>query len=130
VPTHARPRSTRASRRGLAFPFVLALPWAAGAAQPDGPVGADVYCWKDLKFRIPIADGAPGQNGISQVILYVSEDYGKSYHKLGVAKAGQTYFSVVVERDGLYYFALQVQGQDGQYVPRDVSLLQPSLNVL
>src|SRR5437763_606310 len=103
VPLHAQPRPTRAFRRGLALLFLLALPWTAPAAPPGGPVGDDVYCWKDLKFRIPIADGAPGQNGISQVLLYVSEDYGTSYHKLGVAKAGQTYFSVVVERAGRSY---------------------------
>jgi len=114
VPPHVcRPRPSRAFRRGLGLLLLLALPHVLAAAPPAGPVDNDVYCWKDLRFRIPISDGVPGQNGIKSVVLYVSEDYGKSYHKLGSAQAGQTFFSVTVQSDGLYYFALQVQAQDG-----------------
>src|SRR5579884_980073 len=109
--------------------LLSATPRTASAAAPD-PVAADVHCWKDRHFLIPIADGVPGQNGIREVVLYVSEDYGKTYSRAATAKTGQTRFSVTVGRDGLYYFALQIVGQDGKLYPEDTLRLQPALKVL
>ena len=76
------------------------------------------------RFRIPfrLADQS---RRTAKVILFRSQDEGKTWRPVSERVEGDTTFTVSVEEDGTNWFAVQVIGKDGRKWPADLESLKP-----
>jgi len=101
--------------------LVPALAGAAGAAE-------GIYYTRDTTFLIPFIPD-PNEARILQVLLYVSEDFGKSFQNAGRAGPQDKSFRFTARKDGWYWFWVQTQFQDGKLFPPQLNPQQPGLRV-
>src|SRR5436309_3115357 len=112
---------------GLAVLAALCLgPAPTAVRSQEG--GNNSFYTRQRAFLIPFQID-PGQRGIQQVLLHVSEDFGKTYQH--VANAGPTdrSFRFQAGHDGWYWFTVQTQDQEGRSYPPNLNLVPPGLKV-
>jgi hypothetical protein len=83
---------------------------------------------REKLFYIPFTVD-PGDQRIRQVMLHVSEDYGKSYQYVASVPPGEKRFKFIARGDGWYWFTVQTEDQDGHKTPADLSTALPGLKV-
>jgi RNA polymerase sigma factor (sigma-70 family) len=98
----------------------------AGARLGDG----NVYYSRARSFRIPFEVQEKGQR-VSEVVLYVSTDQGKTYQMVESTPPGKLSFVFTAPQDGTYWFVVQVKDEKGNPEPSTDRLLHtpPGLKV-
>jgi hypothetical protein len=123
-------QSLTAGRLGLALLFGLC--WAVGAPQASGqglPGGErGIFYSPDRLFLIPFSID-PGDRRIRQVLLHVSEDYGRTYQYVASVLPTEKQFRFSARADGWYWFTVQTVDQDDRRSPPDLSTALPGLKV-
>jgi hypothetical protein len=94
--------------------------WAQGTDEP--------FYSRQTAFLIPFTPD-PGERRIQQVLLHVSEDYGKTYQYIATALPTDRSFRFQANHDGWYWFTVQTQDQDRRLYPPNLNLVQPGLKV-
>jgi hypothetical protein len=107
-----------------------------------GQVPADVACYNTRSLSIPIGSIDPTKLAkISQLVLYVSSDQGKSWQKEAVVPPDNKAFLFYAPADGLYWFRVAVLDKQGRQEPEDlnsgppnqkalIDTLQPMVNIV
>jgi hypothetical protein len=67
--------------------------------------------------------------GAAEVVLFVSENEGRSYHQVGTASRPDTAFQFRAPADGWYLFATRPRAKDGRNSPDEVRWTAPDLRV-
>jgi RNA polymerase sigma factor (sigma-70 family) len=81
-------------------------------------------------FNVPFAlDQGQRPDLFDRVVLFVSEDEGRSYQQAATAPAHRKVVPVSVEHDGTYWLVVQVRRRDGRLEPGEVTSAKPSLKV-
>lgn len=118
-----RPR-TPPRAPGWAVLTLLALAAAPAARAEDD----NVFYSRQTTFRIPFQVD-PGDRRVQQVLLYVSEDQGRTYRRAATAEPGDRGFNFQALRDGWYYFTVQTRDQEGRLYPATIDGAPPGLKV-
>jgi hypothetical protein len=95
------------------------------------PARADeegVYYSNKLTFRIPFQVD-PGDKRVSQVMLHVSEDLGRTYQQVAIANPGDKGFTFTARHDGWYHFTVQTMDQERKLYPPTVDGTTAGLRV-
>jgi hypothetical protein len=71
------------------------------------------------QFKIPIRIKPETHNDISELRLFCSQDEGKTWHQVGVAKPTQDGFLFTAKGDGKYWFSVAVVNQKNIQDPLD-----------
>ena len=96
-----------------------------------GQVPSDVACYNTRSLSIPIGSIDPTKLAhVSQLVLYVSSDQGKSWQKEAVVPADNKAFLFYAPADGLYWFRVAVIDKRGKQEPEDLGNGPPSQKVL
>jgi hypothetical protein len=100
----------------------LAVCWSAGPvhAQPQ------VHYFSGRTFEIPFEMGPIGS--VKQVVLHASTD-GKTWAPVSTTSGRNSSFTYTAEKDGWYYFIVQLEMMDGRKIPGNVQLAPPGLRV-
>jgi hypothetical protein len=117
------PKRTGLVRLALLAVLGLGLAPAVPAQGTEG-----IYYYRQRSFAIPFQTD-PGERRIRQVLLHVSEDYGKTYQHYANAAPTATEFTFTARRDGWYWFTVQTQDLDGRLYPANLYTVQPGLKV-
>ena len=113
-------------KRWLACLVVAVLAPSLSSAAP--PTGDRIFYTKERSFWIPFKP-EPGSTGIQQVLLYVSDDLGRSYkYHSSSGPTGQN-FKFTAPGDGWFWFAVQTQDTTGRSSPPNVNVVPPGLKV-
>jgi hypothetical protein len=80
-------------------------------------------------FKIPFMP-VQGPQRLKQLQLFVSMDQGKTWQTAALAPPEQHHFRFMTDRDGLLWFAVQTQDQDGRLTPPTMTGAQPILKVI
>jgi beta-lactamase regulating signal transducer with metallopeptidase domain len=81
-------------------------------------------------FKLPF-QLAPDQLGqMREVVLYGSNDQGKSWQRMAAQSPDSDSFTVTVPRDGLYWFSVATIDMTGRQQPERIALPPPALKVL
>jgi len=99
--------------------------WSLACAQEPA---AEINYTRFRHFNIPIR--GENLNRYRQLQLYVSLDLGKTWQPYALAPPDQRSFQFIATRDGLYWFTVQAQDQQGQLFPPTLEGAQPSLKVI
>jgi hypothetical protein len=99
--------------------------WSLASAQE--PV-AEINYTRYRHFNIPIR--GENLNRYRQLQLHMSTDQGKSWQPYSLAPPDQRSFPFIATRDGMYWFTVQAQDQQGQQFPPTLEGAQPSLKVI
>ncbi len=108
----------------------LVLPFAW--TPPHSPAqegGGQIFYVRERQFWIPF-DPVPMAHRVKQLQLFVSKDQGRRWESFAIAPPEQKRFHFTAQADGLYWFAVQTQTVDGQFVPPAMQGAQPSLKVI
>jgi hypothetical protein len=109
---------------GLLLACCVAL--SSGSAAP--PSGDRTFYTNQTSFLIPFTPD-PGATGIDQVVLNVSEDYGKSYRPVATSGPTERSFKFTASQNGWYWFSVQTKDATGRYFPPNLLVVQPGLKV-
>lgn len=85
-------------------------------------VDDDVTTLRTRRFALPLMLDPARQAEVARVHLCVSTDQGKNWKQAASVKPDAKELVFTAERDGLYWFAVQVQLQDGKTVPETADL--------
>jgi len=99
--------------------------WSLACAQEPA---AEINYTRFRHFNIPIR--GENLNRYRQLQLYVSLDLGKTWQPYALAPPDQRSFQFIATRDGMYWFTVQAQDQQGQLFPPTLEGAQPSLKVI
>jgi hypothetical protein len=120
-------------RRGVAAALLAALLLTAGLprANPQEKPESIVHYANKLSFFIPFTPEKDAHR-ITQVLLYYSEDNGKTFRYYASAGPGEKGFTFTARGDGTYWFAVQTKDVNGNYNPTQEALSQnpPGLKVV
>jgi hypothetical protein len=97
------------------------------AATPFSP---DVYPINQRGLRIPIRVDPSRRAEIKELILFTSNDLGRSWSEYSVASPDQDAFAFYAPNDGIYWFSVCVVDQRGNREPADIYKVQPSQKIL
>jgi hypothetical protein len=130
APSNPGLRRPEAGRLALALAAALAAVPLGTPARAQGVPGADarVFYSRERLFFIPFTVD-PGDRRIRQILLHVSEDYGRTYQYAGSLPPTEKQFKFTARGEGWYYFTVQTEDQDGRRSPPDLSAAQPGLKV-
>jgi hypothetical protein len=92
------------------------------------PGERNVYYSRERLFLIPFTVD-PGDRRIRQVLLNVSEDYGKTYQYVASVLPTEKNFRFSARGDGWYWFTVQTVDQDDRRSPADLTTALPGLKV-
>jgi regulation of enolase protein 1 (concanavalin A-like superfamily) len=81
------------------------------------------------RFAMPLLLTEPDKAKSERVRLFVSQDRGKSWQHVKDCKPTEELVRFTAEDDGLYWFALQVVGKDGNRKPAKLENLEPDVKV-
>jgi hypothetical protein len=81
------------------------------------------------RFRIPFVIGAIPPAWAGNLVLFRSQDEGKTWRPVAESRVTESSFIVSVEKDGLNWFAVQWIGADGRMWPAKPELLKPVIKV-
>src|SRR4051794_7927935 len=91
---------------GLVLLALLGLLPVPLPARAQDAAGARIHYVRELSFKIPFnMDVRDGR--ISEVLLYVSDNYGGSYQRVASARPTDRDFPFDAPDDGWYWFAVQ-----------------------
>lgn len=95
----------------------------------------ETHYLKYSSFKVPFNFPDQKQRGmIDSIVLYVSDDFGKSYRAAITARSTDTYFSFTAPRQGTYLFVPQARYRDGRVSTADPSHnaagAQPALKIV
>jgi hypothetical protein len=110
----------------LACLTVTALPPATGRA--DTPTGDRIFYINQRTFLIP-SKPDPGAAGIQQVLLYVSDDLGRTYKFHASSGPVEENFKFTAPADGWYWFSVQRKDTAGRLFPPNLYTVPPGLKV-
>jgi hypothetical protein len=84
---------------------------------------------KARSFLLPFAIDLNERETIACVVLYVSVDEGETWKRVAARSPNGSGFPFQAPREGVYWFALQVQRKDGTKEPADPADLVPAMKV-
>lgn len=93
-----------------------------------GTLPPDVVPMKDRAIQIPIVLNRPQQ--IRELLLFVSNDQGRTWQQVAVARPDQQYFPFTAREDGLYWFQVVTIDHRNEREPSDLNQLKPALAIL
>src|SRR5205085_1688117 len=93
-------------------------------------VPADVACFNHRNLRIPIGIHPSKRAEVSQLLLYVSSDQGKSWHQEAAVHQDNDEFLFYAPADGIYWLRVAVVNKQGKQEPEDVTKGSPDEKVL
>src|SRR5947209_6441477 len=108
--------------------LVLPSAWAPPPARAQ-EAGGQIFYVRERQFWIPF-DPVPQAHRVKQLQLFVSKDQGRHWDAFAIAPPEQKRFHFTSQADGLYWFAVQTQTVDGQFIPPAMQGAQPSLKVI
>jgi hypothetical protein len=108
--------------------FALAFLGLAFAADPI-ELPKDVFEMDARELAFPVVCDPERRDKIARIRLYVSEDRGKTWKHHKDCKPTDELLPFTAPRDGLYWFALQVELKDGKSEPADVASLTPAMKI-
>jgi hypothetical protein len=117
-------RTRYTSFRALAVLVGLLLTGVSVRAQTNG-----VTYLRDPVFRIPFVP-EPGAGRLQEVVLYVSEDQGQSWRRVGSARPDERGIGFRAPHDGLYWFTAQTIDASGKPNPPTLQGAQPQLKIV
>jgi hypothetical protein len=89
----------------------------------------DVWEMDSREFAMPIRIIPDKAEKINCLRLYMSEDSGKTWKHVKDGKPTDDRFTYKASKDGLYWFALQVEYLDGKCEPAELNQLVPAQKV-
>jgi hypothetical protein len=92
-------------------------------------IGTDVFEMQTRRFAMPIMIDAARLKEIKSVRAFVSEDQGKTWRHLSDHEPTEKAVKYMADKDGLYWFAVQVVDNDGKRFPEKTDDLQPVMKV-
>jgi hypothetical protein len=120
--------SSAQSRCCALGPILLAVGLLAVAGTARGQGGDGVHYSKQTSFKIPFQLDEGGR-GIKQVLLHVSEDFGKTYELVHTVAPSELFFQFTAKKDGWYWFTVQTEDGEGRKYPPNPNAVQPGLKV-
>src|SRR6516164_4461490 len=109
---------------GMAFVFLtLAFP------SEYSELPSDVEEIHARHFALPLHIDPERKEAIKRIVLYVSEDRGKTWKHSGDYKTTDDEMRFHAPKDGLYWFALQVESSEGKIQPEKTADLSPGMKV-
>jgi len=111
---------------GLRFGLGLAL-----LAHATGAAAEELLYLRERYTEIPINfEDHANRDQISKMVLWVSEDAGKSWQQAGVAYPTDKHFTFRAKADGQYWFSLVTVYKDGRLDPANVGAQPPGLKMI
>jgi beta-lactamase regulating signal transducer with metallopeptidase domain len=104
--------------------------------RPSGPTGGTnrgddgVYYTNERRFRVPFAIDPARIGQLKEVVLYVSNDEGRSWKMAAREMPEQKSFTFVAPAEGSYSFKVEVIDQEGRPEPPDVTNAPTLLRVV
>jgi hypothetical protein len=95
-----------------------------------GPPADDVVPINQQSIKIPIHIDPARRSEIQQLILFVSNDQGKTWNQQSVVSPDQEGFSYLAPVDGVYWFTICVVDKQGKHDPPNIYDVPPSQKVL
>jgi len=95
-----------------------------------GPPADDVVPINQQNIKIPIHIDPARRSEIQQLILFVSNDQGKTWNQQSVVGPDQEGFSYAAPVDGVYWFSICVVDKQGKRDPPNIYDVPPSQKVL
>jgi hypothetical protein len=89
----------------------------------------DVWEIESREIAMPIRVAPGKEEKINRLRLYISDDSGKTWKHVADAKPTDDRFTYKATKDGLYWFALQVEFLDGKCGPAELNQLVPAQKV-
>ncbi|HYV40046.1 MAG TPA: hypothetical protein VE988_30450 [Gemmataceae bacterium] len=89
----------------------------------------DVYVLGTRRCSFPFDIGEGSREKIGWINVYCSTDQGKSWKKMGQAKADAGSLPVEFETNGLYWIAMQIFSVNGTTDPLSTEDLKPVMKV-
>jgi hypothetical protein len=111
----------------VAFWTLLLLLLAPGILSAQFEAIDGVYYTRDNEFTIPFNTDPRGRP-IDQVVLFVSDDFGRTYAQMNAVAPEKHNFVVTNVREGHHWYAVQTHYSGGQVIPRTADLT-PGLKV-
>lgn len=109
--------------------LLVLLPSPHGAAGQGAGGGEARIFYSPLRvFYIPFTVD-PGDRRIRQVLLYASQDDGKTYQYVSSVLPTERQFKFTAPGDGWIWFAVQTEDQEGRRNPTDPASVVPALKV-
>jgi hypothetical protein len=90
---------------------------------------SDVAEMRARHFAMPLQIDSERREKIERIFLYVSEDRGKTWTRKADYKATDEKLNFTAAKDGMYWFALQVEYSDGKKEPSEATDLTPAMKV-
>jgi beta-lactamase regulating signal transducer with metallopeptidase domain len=94
-----------------------------------GPAPGDVMVVNQRSFKIPINVDAARRKDIKELILFASDDEGKTWEVVSRLTPDSQAFDFKAGADGLIWFTVAVVDQHGRQMPPDLSAAAPTLKV-
>ena len=104
--------------------LTLAYLLLAAGATPD------VWPINQSNIRIPIHVDPVRRPLIKQLILYASNDEGRTWNQASIATPDQEAFAFSAPTDGVYWFTVTVVDPQGNSEPKDIYKVPPSQKIL
>jgi len=99
------------------------------AQAQTGPLADEKHLSKP-KFRIPVALQAEKVASLQGVLLYVSNNRGKSWELHGRIKPDEGSFQYLAKSDGVYWFKVAVLDKQGNQDPRDIYQAEDCMKIV
>lgn len=99
------------------------------AQAQTGPMADEKHLSKP-KFRIPVALQAEKVASLQGVLLYVSNNRGKSWELHGRIKPDEGSFQYLAKSDGVYWFKVAVLDKQGNQDPRDIYQAEDCMKIV
>jgi len=122
-------RPTYAPRPFLARAVVLGVALLLAVGPADGQVGEPkLHYTRFNTITIPF-NTDPAEKRIKQVLLYVSEDQGKTWAQVAAVLPSESGFKFNARQDGWYWFGVQIMDTTGGLHPATLPELRPGLKI-
>jgi hypothetical protein len=95
-----------------------------------GQLPSDVAAFNHRNLRVPIGIHPAKRAEISQLLLFVSSDQGKTWHQEAVVPPENDEFLFYAPSDGMYWLRVAVVNKQGKQEPEDMSKGPPDQKVL
>lgn len=116
----------RPGRRAVYWTLLFVF-FSAGTSSAQFEAIDGVYYTRDNEFTIPFNTDPRGRP-IDQVVLFVSDDFGRTYAQVNAVAPEKQNFVVTNIRDGHHWYAVQTHYSGGQVIPKTTEL-SPGLKV-
>jgi RNA polymerase sigma factor (sigma-70 family) len=104
--------------------FLMQIQEKAAASQKKG-LGSDVAFLNVRSFLVPFSVGA---RNVKQLVLFASDDEGRTYRQAATATPQEKSFEFHAPRDGVFYFTVQALTEHGKE-PADLTGAKPLVRV-